>query len=108
MTLCAVLIVFVDSISLFPRYGNVLGGTAVQVFGPCFDEYADRNITCSFGGIEVAGVYVDKDTVICVSPALRTLGRVDFTLDISGTTIKDHKTTFYSCKIMCKHCVTVH
>ena len=86
------------SLTLFPRYGNVLGGTAVQVFGPCFDAYADHNIMCSFDGIEVPAIYVDKDSVICISPALRTLGKVDFALIISGTTTRFKKTTFYSCK----------
>ena len=40
-------------LTLFPRYGNVLGGTTVQVFGPCFDEFVDHTITCSFDETEV-------------------------------------------------------
>ena len=86
------------ALKLFPRYGSVLGGTAVQVFGPCFDAYAEQNIMCSFDGVEVPGLYINKDSVICVSPAMTRLGRVDFALHISGTTMQFAKTTFYSCK----------
>ena len=86
------------TLKLFPRYGSVLGGTAVQVFGPCFDAYAERDIMCSFDGVEVPGLYINKDSVICVSPAMTRLGRVDFALHISGTTMQFAKTTFYSCK----------
>ena len=80
-----------------PRYGSVLGGTAVRVFGPCFDEFSNRSITCSFDGIEVAGIYVDENSIMCVSPALTTLGRVDFVLHIRGAA-DFQKATFYSCK----------
>ena len=110
--MCACICTFINKIlnsyivsvllTLYPRYGNVLGGTVVEVFGPCFDVYVDHNITCSFDGVKVAGVYVD-DSIICVSPALTTLGRVDFVLSISGTTADQfEKTTFYSCKYSCK------
>ena len=70
----------------------------MQVFGPCFDAYAERSIMCSFDGVIVPGLYVSKNSVICVSPALTRLGRVDFALHISGTTMQFAKTTFYSCK----------
>ena len=100
-------------LTLFPHYGSVLGGTAVQVFGPCFDNFLDRNITCSFDGVKVPGIYVDENSIICISPALTTHGRVDFILSISNSTVKFKKATFYSCKYMIllctlyTHCVCV-
>ena len=85
-------------LTLFPRYGNVLGGTLVQVFGPCFDEFSNSNITCLFGGIKVPGIYVNEKTIVCVSPASTTYGRVDFALNISNATTVFKKATFYYCK----------
>jgi len=55
---------------LFPHYGNVLGETLVQVFGPCFDELSDLNVKCLFDGSEVQALIVDENSVICISPAL--------------------------------------
>ena len=85
-------------LTLFPRYGNVLGGTLVQIFGPCFGEFSNSNITCLFGGIEVPGIFVDEENIICVSPASTTYGRVDFALNISNATMEFKRATFYYCK----------
>ena len=83
---------------MFPRYGTVLGGTVVQVTGPCFDAYADHDFVCFFDDVEVPAVYVDNSSIICVSPEFRKFGKVDFTLNITGTTIMFRKATFHSCK----------
>ena len=86
-------------LTLFPRFGNVLGGTAVQVFGPCFDEFFDHTITCSFDEIEVQAMFVDSNSIICISPGLTSLGRIDFVLTIENITAEFQEATFYSCKI---------
>ena len=44
-------------LSLSPRGGHFLGGTVVQISGPCFDE--SDNITCVFNGQDIEGVFVN-------------------------------------------------
>ena len=97
-------------LTLFPRYGNVLGGTAVQVFGPCFDEFIDHTITCSFDKIEVQAIFIDSNSVICISPGLTSLGRVNFILTIEDVIAEFQESTFYSCKIIpiCVHFVFIY
>ena len=73
----------------------------VQIFGPCFDHFIDYSITCFFGEAEVQAIVVDTDSIICISPALRSLGRVDFTLYIDGIEPEFQASTFYSCKFLC-------
>ena len=92
-------VVFV-SLTLFPRYGSVLGGTAVQVFGPCFDEFVNHRIYCSFDEIEVQAIHVNTDSIICISPTLTSLGRIDFAIYIENVKAEFQKSTFYSCKII--------
>ena len=75
----------------------MLGGTTVQVFGPCFDEFVYHTITCSFNEIEVQAVFMDSNSVICISPGLTSLGRINFILTIDGIA-EFQETTFYSCK----------
>ena len=104
--------VAVIPLTLFPRYGNVLGGTAVQVFGPCFDEFFDHTITCSFDEIEVQAISIDSNSVICISPGLTSLGRINFGLTIDDIDVEFQESTFYSCKyVVTAHvcmCVRVH
>ena len=85
-------------LTLFPHYGNVLGGTTVQVFGPCFDEFVNHTITCSFNEIEVQAIFIDSNSVICISPGLTSLGRINFALTIEDIDAEFQETTFYSCK----------
>ena len=85
---------------MFPRYGSVLGGAAVQVFGPCFDEFVNHSIYCFFDEIEVQAIHVDTDSIICISPGLTALGRIDFTLYINNVEAEFQESTFYSCKVM--------
>ena len=71
----------------------------MQVFGPCFDEFLDHTITCSFDEIEVQAMFVDSNSIICISPGLTSLGRIDFVLTIENITAEFQEVTFYSCKI---------
>ena len=98
--ICASIYVVLVPLTLFPRYGSVLGGTAVQVFGPCFDEFINQSIYCFFDDIEVQAIHFDTDSVICISPGLTSLGRIDFTLHIENIKAEFQKSTFYSCKII--------
>ena len=94
-------------LTLFPRYGNVLGGTTVQVFGPCFDEFVDHTITCSFDETEVQAILIDSNSVICISPGLTSLGRINFALTIDGIDVGFQETTFYSRKYIRSYCTYV-
>ena len=82
-------------VSLFPNYGNVLGGQPVTVSGPCFKE--TDVISCLFDGVETRAVFIEKFEVLCVSPALSQPGRTTFELAINRRVIGE--TIFISCKL---------
>ena len=98
--ICASIYVVLVPLTLFPRYGSVLGGTAVQVFGPCFDEFINQSIYCFFDDIEVQAIHFDTDSVICISPGLTSLGRIDFILYIENVEVEFQESAFHSCKII--------
>jgi len=87
------------SVTPFPRYGNVLGGTLIQVFGPCFDVLINSSITCHFDEIEARGFYADEDYVVCILPSLEVVGRVGFKITVPDLFIESEEVTFYSCKL---------
>lgn len=74
-------------LSFFPRVGNMLGGTMVNVSGPCLHE--DAVIECIFENRPVKGVYRDKNHASCISPAVMYHGYVDLTIRV------DDKIDFY-------------
>ena len=90
------------SITLFPRYGSVLGGSLIQVFGPCFDSLINSSITCHFDEIETRGFYADEDYIVCVSPSLEIVGRVGFKITVAEFQIESEEVAFHSCKSKCK------
>lgn len=49
-----------------PESGNMLGGTVVNITGPCFTK-TDK-VTCRFDTEEVRGTVVDTNRAICVQP----------------------------------------
>ena len=91
------------SVTPFPRYGNVLGGTLIQVFGPCFDALINSSITCHFDAIETRGfLFADENYVVCISPSLKVIGRVSFRITVPDLFIESEESTFYSCELKCK------
>jgi len=66
------------TLEIFPQLGTVLGGTPIQLSGPCFDE--DDNITCVFNSKSVEGKYLDKNVALCVSPQFEMIGRITLRL----------------------------
>lgn len=61
--------------------GNQLGGTAINLAGPCFTP--EDIITCTLeGGIRMAGMYVSEDAALCVSPYLETRGWKELTVTV--------------------------
>lgn len=71
---------FIAELHLSPHFGSQLGGTAVKVQGPCFNE--SNTVECIFDKISTPGIYVNRDSVICVSPVMTTYGRVTVRVQI--------------------------
>lgn len=69
-----------------PESGNMLGGTVVNITGPCFDER--ERIACRFDTEEVVGHFVDKNRAICVQPFLKAQGYVRFEISIGTERFK--------------------
>lgn len=69
-----------------PESGNMLGGTIVNITGPCFDER--ERIACRFDTEEVVGRFVDKNRAICVQPMLKAQGYVRFEISIGTERFK--------------------
>ncbi|RZF47026.1 hypothetical protein LSTR_LSTR013817 [Laodelphax striatellus] len=63
-----------------PESGNMLGGTAVNITGPCFKP--DTKIRCKFDIENVEGVVIDTNRATCVQPFLMAQGYVLFEVAI--------------------------
>lgn len=85
-------------LTLAPRLGNMLGGTALLVSGPCL-EVTDQ-ITCVFGETAVTGVYISQMLSLCITPPFNTIGRIRFQLTVradgSPTIRYQGESIFYS------------
>ncbi len=95
-------------LTVAPRSGTVLGGTAVQIAGLCFKE--TDTIICMFDGQETEGIYVSALVAVCVSPPLTSLGKVPLHLtvrSVSGTSVQGVG-EFFSCELSHKHHFKIH
>uniref|UniRef100_A0A8D9EU45 Protein mesh n=1 Tax=Cacopsylla melanoneura TaxID=428564 RepID=A0A8D9EU45_9HEMI len=63
-----------------PESGNMLGGTVVNITGPCFEP--GMKIRCKFDIVDVVGTVVDRNRAICVQPFLMAEGYVIFDIKI--------------------------
>ena len=63
-----------------PESGNMLGGTVVNITGPCFDQR--ERISCRFDTEEVVGHFIDTNRAICVQPFLQAQGYIRFEISI--------------------------
>ena len=93
--------VYSGSVMISPRFGNMLGGTLVTLSGPCFDE--TDSIECVFAGTTTPGVYVSRDSVACITPAMNAIGNVEVSLIIKPTPNRPNgfqgSTSFYSSEL---------
>ena len=83
-----------------PRLGSELGGTAVEVRGPCFN--ADDTVQCSFGGVSTPGIFLDRSKALCITPMLTNTGRVAVSVEIRSTDASvtfEGNTIFFSSKM---------
>lgn len=83
-------------VTLSPSYGNMLGGSPIVVSGPYFTVEEKDQIACLFDNTTVDGIFVNKQQVLCVSPALSQSGRVQFQLFLRGNTSFYGESTFVS------------
>ena len=96
-------------ISLDPSYGSMLGGTGIIVtITGSMTISEDDQIACIFDGVEVPGIYLNKDKSLCVSPLLAKPGRVVFELIVNhpdqNFVIFTAESVFTSCKLsMCDY-----
>lgn len=59
-----------------PESGNMLGGTIVNITGPCF--VPGEKIQCRFDDTTVSGTVIDSNRAICVQPFMMAEGYVRF------------------------------
>lgn len=64
----------------------MLGGTVVNITGPCFDP--NVRVMCHFDTEDVLGKYVDKNRVICVQPFLKAEGYIRFEISVGNERFK--------------------
>ncbi|KAG5897040.1 hypothetical protein JTB14_021760 [Gonioctena quinquepunctata] len=70
-----------------PESGNMLGGTVVNITGPCFN--LDDQIKCKFDvADEINGFVVDKNRAICVQPPLYAEGWVNLQIAVGAGAYK--------------------
>lgn len=69
-----------------PESGNMLGGTVVNITGPCFDP--NERIMCTFDTEHVVGHVVDRNRAICVQPFLLAQGYIRFLISVGNDRYK--------------------
>lgn len=64
----------------------MLGGTVVNITGPCFDP--NERILCTFDTESVVGHVVDRNRAICVQPFLMAQGYIRFEISVGTDRFK--------------------
>lgn len=65
-----------------PESGNMLGGTVVNITGPCFEK-SDK-VRCLFDTKEVIGTVININRAICVQPFVMAEGYIRFAIAINN------------------------
>lgn len=70
-------------LSFAPESGNMLGGTVVNITGPCFNP--EDKIICKFDVSDpVDGVVINKNRAVCVQPRLSAEGYVNLEIAVGS------------------------
>ncbi|KAJ6640082.1 Protein mesh [Pseudolycoriella hygida] len=69
-----------------PESGNMLGGTVVNITGPCFNP--NERVLCKFDTESVIGHVIDRNRAICVQPFLMAQGYIRFEISIGTENFK--------------------
>ncbi|XP_021954689.1 protein mesh isoform X2 [Folsomia candida] len=72
-----------QQLTFAPESGNMLGGTIVNVTGPCFDK--TKKITCRFNTMKVPGAVIDENRATCIMPPLYATGYIDLFVEVDGS-----------------------
>ena len=91
----SILSICTEPLTLDPSYGNVAGGTAVLISGLLFQRSDD--ISCTFDGIQVEGVFLSEQQALCTSPQLSRTGRIPVQLYRNGVPLQ-RDGVFYACE----------
>ncbi|KAG8035923.1 hypothetical protein G9C98_003049 [Cotesia typhae] len=67
-----------------PESGNMLGGTVVNITGPCFEK-TDK-VRCLFDTVDVMGTVIDINRAICVQPFVKAEGYIRFAVAVNSGT----------------------
>lgn len=81
-----------------PESGNMLGGTIVNITGPCFNE--TEKIRCMFESEWVIGTVVDKNRAICVQPFVKAQGYIRFAISIGDSKTYNWKGKYFIGKLI--------
>ena len=66
-----------------PENGNMLGGTMVNLTGPCF--VPGTRVTCRFNSQDSDGIVIDENRASCIMPTFTEAeGWVDFEVSLNG------------------------
>ncbi|XP_026668538.1 protein mesh isoform X2 [Ceratina calcarata] len=76
-----------------PESGNMLGGTIVNITGPCFNE--TQKIRCMFESVWVMGTVIDKNRAICVQPFVKAQGYIRFAISVGDNKNYDWKGKYF-------------
>ncbi|XP_076664606.1 sushi domain containing 2 mesh isoform X2 [Andrena cerasifolii] len=76
-----------------PESGNMLGGTIVNITGPCFNE--TEKIRCRFETEVVEGIVVDRNRAICVQPFVKAQGYIRFAISIGESKVYNWRGKYF-------------
>ena len=69
-----------------PESGNMLGGTIVNVTGPCFEP--GKEVKCIFENVEIDAKVIDVNRAICIQPLIYGEGYIPFSVKIGSETYR--------------------
>ena len=86
---------FLGSLDVSPKSGNMLGGENILISGPGYKP--SQRIVCEFPGGQLSnGSYVSDMQASCTVPMLNVTGRLSIKLSLNGGKTFDFQGTFTS------------
>lgn len=96
---------------IWPRMGNMLGGTEVNITGPCFIE--ETFFLCKWGDGLGSDITVGETTYIedhhtdfrgrCIQPPVYMIGRINLSISLDDGVTWDWKTEYTVGMYVIKH-----
>lgn len=83
----------ISTLTIAPESGNMLGGTVVNVTGPCFDD--TQRVTCRFNMTRVPATVIDKNRATCIMPRLYSAGYIDLFVEVDDSSEVTWKGKFF-------------